>query len=66
MIRVGILLGIIVLVIYLISTKIKYTAELVKTIIIFIGIVLCIYLVILMLQPTSDNYIKWTDTTRTE
>lgn len=66
MIKIAILVVVFAFVVYMISTKVRWTGDIVKNIIVGVAIVVCIYIVILLIQPSDDNYIKWTNTTRTK
>lgn len=66
MIKIAILTTVFVFVVYMISAKIEWSTDMVKNILVGLGIIVCIYITILLIQPSGDNYIKWTDTTRTK
>ncbi len=66
MIKIAILITVFVFVVYMISAKIEWSTDMVKNILVGVGIIVCIYITILLIQPSGDNYIKWTDTTRTK
>lgn len=61
--RVGIFLIVVSVGIFFLISKLRVTKDLVKQFGLFLAISLFVYGIILIIQPNSNSYVKYTDTT---